>query len=128
MKNLSRLYSGQWIKRYKRFFLDVETDNGILTIHCPNTGSMKRCGEPGDIVWYSLTDDPKRKLPGTAEIVEQADGSKIGINTHRANKLVSEGLARNRIIELNEFQEWKAEVKVGKSRLDFCGRNDNGDI
>lgn len=126
MKYASRLQAGRWIKRYKRFFLDVETDNGVLTIHCPNTGSMKNCGSEGDTVWYSLSDNPKRKLPGTSEIVELSDGHKIGINTHLANKLIKEALESQVITELAEFSDWKSEVKVGVSRIDLRGQNVDG--
>ncbi|WP_344798857.1 DNA/RNA nuclease SfsA [Litoribacillus peritrichatus] len=128
MKYTSELSSGRWIKRYKRFFLDVETNQGPLTVHCPNTGSMKNCGDPGDLVWYSLSDNPKRKLPGTAEVIEQADGHKIGINTHRANKLVAEALTQGLVSELNEYGNWRSEVKVGNSRLDFCGTSEDGAV
>ena len=128
MKYASRLQTGRWIKRYKRFFLDVETDNGVLTIHCPNTGSMKNCGSEGDIVWYSLSDNPKRKLPGTSEIVELSDGHKIGINTHLANKLIKEALENQVITELAEFSDWKSEVKVGASRIDLRGQNVDGEF
>lgn len=126
MKYSSKLESGRWIKRYKRFFLDLETNDGVLTIHCPNTGSMKNCGSEGDIVWYSLSDNPKRKLPGTSEIVELSSGHKIGINTHLANKLIKEALENNVITELSEFSSWKSEVKIGNSRIDLRGENEAG--
>ncbi len=126
MKYSSRLESGRWIKRYKRFFLDLETDDGVLTIHCPNTGSMKNCGTEGDIVWFSRSDNPKRKLPGTSEIVELASGHKIGINTHLANKLVKEALENQVITELADYDSWKSEVKVGNSRIDLRGEDSSG--
>jgi len=128
MKYASRLHTGRWIKRYKRFFLDVETNDGVLTIHCPNTGSMKNCGSEGDTVWYSLSDNPKRKLPGTSEIVGLSDGHKIGINTHLANKLIKEALETQVVTELAEFSDWKSEVKVGASRIDLRGQNVNGEF
>lgn len=128
MKYSSALQSGRWIKRYKRFFLDVETDDGVLTIHCPNTGSMKNCGTEGDRVWYSLSDNPKRKLPGTSEIVELDSGYKIGINTHLPNKLVKEALENQVVHELLEFSNWKSEVKIGESRIDLRGENANGEL
>ena len=36
----NKLISGQFIKRYKRFFVDVKINGKIITAHCPNTGSM----------------------------------------------------------------------------------------
>jgi sugar fermentation stimulation protein A len=128
MKYSAKLQPGRWIKRYKRFFLDIETDTGVLTIHCPNTGSMKNCGSEGDLVWYSLSDNPKRKLPGTSEIVELSSGHKIGINTHLPNKLIKEALENRVVSELVEFSHWKSEVKVGNSRIDLRGENERGEF
>lgn len=127
MKYSSPLQCGHWIKRYKRFFLDIDTPEGTLTIHCPNTGSMKNCGQPGDQVWYSLSDNPKRKLPGTSEVVELTNGDRIGINTHLANKLVKEALETEVITELTAFSMWRSEVKVGNSRIDLRGEDAQGD-
>jgi sugar fermentation stimulation protein A len=126
MKYSAPLQCGQWIKRYKRFFLDINTPDGVLTIHCPNTGSMKNCGKEGDKVWYSLSNNPKRKLPGTSEIVELGNGDRIGINTHLANKLVKEALESGVIEELSGYVAWKSEVKIGNSRIDLRGEDSNG--
>ena len=40
MKFTNSLIKGKLIKRYKRFFADIEVNNKTLTAHCPNTGSM----------------------------------------------------------------------------------------
>ena len=76
MKHDLTLLPGTFIKRYKRFFADILTQQGEpLTLHCPNTGSMKNCLVENSRCWYSLSDNPKRKLPGTLEIVTTASGS-----------------------------------------------------
>ena len=117
------LYEGRLIKRYKRFLADIETASGeVLCVHCPNTGSMLNCQGEGARVWYSLSDDPKRKLPGTWELVETHQGRLAYINTGRANALVEEGLNTGVIEPLAGFVQLKREVKFGveNSRADFC--------
>ena len=116
------LEEGRLIRRYKRFLADIETVDGeLLTIHCPNTGSMFNCMMPGGRVWFSRSSDPKRKLPGTWEISETPQGRLACINTGRANHLVEEALRAGVISELNGFTGLKREVAYGqeKSRVDF---------
>jgi len=71
MKFPTPLIEGKLIKRYKRFLSDIELPNGdVVVAHCPNTGSMKRCQQDGARVWLSKSDNPKRKLAYTWELVE----------------------------------------------------------
>lgn len=110
------------IKRYKRFLADVETSNGnVITIHCPNTGAMTNCQEPGSSVWYSTSDNPKRKYPNTWELVQALNGPTIGINTSLSNHLVKEALVAGTISELSGYSSIRSEVKYGEqnSRIDF---------
>ena len=87
MKFPAPLEYGKLIRRYKRFLADVEgPDGGVFTLHCPNTGSMKNCAEPGFGVWYSRSDNPKRKYPNTWEIAEDFQGHLIGINASVAKR------------------------------------------
>ena len=82
------------IRRYKRFLADVETAAGeTLTLHCPNTGAMTGCADPGSAAWYSTSTNARRKYAHTLEIVRDRDGDLIGINSARANALVAEALA-----------------------------------
>lgn len=116
------LETGRLIRRYKRFLADIETDSGeLLTIHCPNTGSMFNCMVEGGQVWFSRSNDPKRKLPGTWEISETPQGRLACVNTARANTLVEEALLGGMITELNGFSALKREVPYGveNSRVDF---------
>ncbi|MCV4285418.1 DNA/RNA nuclease SfsA [Pseudomonas capsici] len=122
MRFSPELEQGRLLLRYKRFLTDIETDSGErLTIHCPNTGSMLNCMLPGGRVWFSRSNDPKRKLPGTWEISETPQGRFACINTGRANALVEEALRAGVISELNGFTALKREVAYGqeKSRVDF---------
>lgn len=116
------LEEGRLIRRYKRFLADIETVHGeLLTIHCPNTGSMLNCMAEGARVWFSRSSDPKRKLPGTWEIGETPQGRLACINTARANTLIEEALRAGVIEELNGFVGLKREVAYGveNSRIDF---------
>lgn len=122
MRFSPELEQGVLLLRYKRFLADIRTDSGeLLTIHCPNTGSMFNCMMPGGRVWFSRSSDPKRKLPGTWEISETPQGRLACVNTGRANALVEEALRAGIIAELNGFTGLKREVAYGveKSRVDF---------
>lgn len=127
------LVRGTLIKRYKRFLADVTLDSGeVVTASCPNTGSMKGLVDPGNAVWLSLSDNPKRKYKHTFEMVEVdlgtigGTGSTIvGINTGHPNKLVEEGILSGRIKELKGYPSLKREQKYGKnSRIDILLRKD----
>jgi sugar fermentation stimulation protein A len=122
MRFSQKLLSGTLIRRYKRFLADVQLANGeIITIHCPNTGSMLHCNQPGSQVWFSDSNNPKRKYRHTWQMVASADGHKIGINTHLANLLVKEALAAGQINQLAGYSDIQTEVPYGQhnSRIDF---------
>jgi sugar fermentation stimulation protein A len=116
------LERGVLIKRYKRFLADIETSKGKrITIHCPNTGAMTNCQEPGSSVWYSTSENLKRKYPNTWELVQAVNGPLIGINTGLSNHLVKEALVSGTISELSGYSSIRSEVKYGEqnSRIDF---------
>jgi sugar fermentation stimulation protein A len=122
MKNSSPLVKGTLIKRYKRFLADVETESGDeITIHCPNTGAMTGCAEPGYTVYYSTSDNPKRKYPNTFELAQNHLGHFIGINTIKANKVVVEAINKGLLPTLNNYDTLATEVKYGNenSRIDI---------
>ncbi len=117
-------------KRYKRFLTDITQPNGAtLTIHCPNTGSMRNCAVPGTPCWYSISDNKKRKYAQTLEITTTPSGHLAGVNTGRANKLVAEAIENGVITELSGYSDLKAEVKCEdfESRLDFRLRDHSAD-
>lgn len=118
---LPQLHTGTLIKRYKRFLADIESEQGVFTAHCPNTGAMTGCAEPGWQVWYSLSDNPKRKYPATWELVDTAQGV-CGVNTSFANKLVGEAIRRGRIAGLGPVESLQSEVPIpsGNGRFDFA--------
>jgi len=114
------------IKRYKRFLADVKLDdNQVITVHCPNTGTMLSCSTPGSSVCLSTSDNPKRKYPHTLEMV-QDNGTWVGVNTSRTNKLVIEAIEDGRILEFSDIDSIKPEVKTSEgSRLDLLIKKDN---
>jgi sugar fermentation stimulation protein A len=110
------------ITRYKRFLADIITPEGeTLTIHCPNTGAMTGCATPGDTVWYSTSENTKRKYPHTWEITQTQEGAFICVNTQRANMLAKEAILAENIPELVGYSALKSEVKYGVegSRIDL---------
>lgn len=120
MKLPQPLYPGQLIQRYKRFLADIRLDTGeLITAHCPNSGSMRGCQEPGSPVRVSRSDNPKRKLKYTWELVK-ANGVWVGINTMHPNKIVKEGIETGVVEELRGYPLLRTEVKYGgNSRVDI---------
>ena len=115
----NKLISGELIKRYKRFFVDVKINGNSITAHCPNTGSMEGLLTEGNKVWISKSNNPKRKLKYTLQIIE-SNGSKVGVNTHLTNKIFYEAIKKNLIKEFNKNLTIKSEVNFNENtRFDF---------
>ena len=115
----NELISGQFIKRYKRFFVDVKIKDKTITAHCPNTGSMYGLLKKGNKVWVTKSDNPNRKLKYTLQIIEDKK-SKVGVNTHLTNKIVYHALENNLIKEFDKKIQVKPETKFGtNTRFDF---------
>lgn len=128
MKFSPPLLGGELLRRYKRFLADVRLPDGQeITAHCPNPGAMLGCAGPGWAVGLSHSADPRRKLPYTLEMVNNGE-TWIGVNTHRANQIVAEALAQNKIPELAGYARIQPEVRYGdKSRVDFLLSERQGD-
>ena len=123
MKFTNSLFKGKLIKRYKRFFTDIKLNNSIITAHCPNTGSMKGLLDEGNNVWVSKNDDTKRKLKFKLELIE-SNKMLIGVNTHRANKIVQHGLKNKLINEFKSIVKIQSEFKYSNdTRFDFLCDN-----
>ena len=121
----NKLISGHFIKRYKRFFVDVQIQDKIVTAHCPNTGSMSGLIKEGNKVWLTRSNKPNRKLKYTLQIIE-ANKSKIGVNTHLTNKIVFHALKNNLIKEFDKEITIKPESKFGlNTRFDFLLTQNN---
>ena len=130
MEFSASLIEGRLLKRYKRFLADIELPNGeVVVAHCPNTGSMKRCQQENARVWLSKSDNPKRKLAYTWELVEVDQAYLACINTGLPNKLVGEAIDQGVVSELIGYDTMKAEVKYGeKSRIDWLLTKDDGEL
>lgn len=114
------LLEGRLLRRYQRFLADVDTAAGIVTAHCPNTGAMQGCAEPGMRVWLSPATNPARKLAWTWELVEALPGVVVGMHTGRSNALVREAIEAGRVPELAGYPTIRPEVKYGEgSRIDL---------
>lgn len=117
-----KLVLGKLVKRYKRFLADIELDSGeIITAHCPNTGPMIGVCTPGSWVGVSRSNNPKRKLAYTWEMIQVGD-TWVGVNTGLPNKIVKLGLELRIFPELQEYNKIRTEVPYGdtnKSRVDF---------
>ena len=103
MEFTKSLIKGKLIKRYKRFFTDVQIDKEVVTAHCPNTGSMKGLINEGNEVYLLPNDDPKRKLKYGLEIIK-VKKNLVGVNTHLANKIVNHALVNKFIQEEHKIQ------------------------
>lgn len=114
------LIPGTLIRRYKRFLADVQLNSGeTVTAHCPNSGSMKTCSQPGQPVYLSVHDNPKRKLKYTWELIHMP-GSLVGVNTQVPNRLTAHAIASGDVAELCGYATIRREVRVGShSRLDI---------
>ena len=119
MEFTKSLIKGKLIKRYKRFFVDVKLNKETITAHCPNTGSMMGLLDENNDVYISKSNNPKRKLKYGLELIK-ANNNLVGINTHKANKIVNHALENNLIAELKDNDLVTPEVFFNKeTRFDF---------
>ncbi|MCZ6598985.1 MAG: DNA/RNA nuclease SfsA [Planctomycetota bacterium] len=119
---------GRLIERYKRFLADVElSDGSVITAHCPNTGSLLGCKEPGSRVWLRDSHNPGRKLRYTWQAVE-VDGTWVNVDTSLPNRVVFDAIQERRIRPLAGYPWAKREVKYGQgSRIDILLTKSNGE-
>jgi len=114
---------GTFVRRYKRFLADVVLPSGeLVTVHCPNSGSMTTCAEPGR---PALVGDhgtgTTRKLRYTLEAVHMGEAW-VSINTMHPNRVVHEAIAGGTLPELRGYTELRREVVYGRgnhSRIDI---------
>lgn len=130
MKFSSRLQEGLFLKRYKRFFADIEFQGQTLVAHLPNTGSLKSANNPGQPCLFSTSNNPERKLKYTLEMIKSLSGSWVGVNTATPNTVIKETLEKvigrgsavmGPFSRWAQFDEMKAEYKISaETRLDFA--------
>jgi sugar fermentation stimulation protein A len=122
-----RLVPGTLVRRYRRFLTEVRLKSGEVVIaHCPNTGSMQGCCEPGRPAYVSVHDDPKRKLKYTWQLIAMPT-SLVGINTLIPNRLVFRSVQQGLIPELKGYGRIEREVAIGNhTRLDLMLADEHG--
>ncbi len=123
------LEEGILLKRYKRFLVDIELQDGqLITAHCANTGPMKGVLNPGDRVRVRHAPSPARKLAWSweqAEVLSEATGKPcwVGINTSLPNRLIQLVIEAGFLAkQLGEIANIRREVPYGKnlkSRIDL---------
>ena len=115
----NKLIPGVFLKRYKRFFVDIKVENKVITAHCPNSGSMMGLLKLGNKVWITKSDNPNRKLKYTLQIIE-VQNSKVGVNTHFTNKIVDDALKNNILKHFsNKVKIQREKVFNKNTRFDF---------
>ena len=114
------------LSRYKRFLMDVRLEDGSkITVHCPNSGSLRGCVETGRRVLLSRSTNPERRTAFTCEFIH--DGTVwIGINTHRTNRIAVDAVREKLVPELTGYTGIEVERPYGKrSRIDILLKKDD---
>jgi sugar fermentation stimulation protein A len=120
MKFKTAVHQGIFLKRYKRFFADIELAGQVVVAHVPNTGSLKSASEVGAPCFVTESDNPERKLKFTLEAIQIPSGAWVGVNTSWPNLLAKEAFDARVFPHWREFNELKAEVKLSpETRLDL---------
>lgn len=111
------------IRRYKRFLADVTLeDSSVITVYCPNTGSMRSCSTPGNRVYISRSENQDRKYPHTLEMIKEGK-TWVGVNTSLTNRIVAEAIKNGEVAEFVDIDSIRQEVKTSaKTRLDLLLR------
>ena len=124
----NKIISGLFVKRYKRFFADIKLKNKTVTAHCANSGSMMGLLNKNNKVWITKSNNKKRKLKYTLQVIEDKN-SKVGVNTHLANKIVNHALEKNLINTFSKKVKIKSEQVFGSNtRFDFYLEDKNTKI
>ncbi|RDB35170.1 MAG: DNA/RNA nuclease SfsA [Spirobacillus cienkowskii] len=135
LKYQNELIKSKFLKRYKRFFVDVKLKSDeVLTVHCANSGSMRSCLIENTPAYILDSLNPKRKLRYSLELLQLEDGLAC-LNTSRANQFIEQLLSmtinknKQRVFQeclfpYEEFQLWETfkreAVFTKETRFDFC--------
>ena len=114
------LLAGTLIHRFKRFLAEIQLADGTRIIsHCPNSGSMLSCNDPGSPVMVSTSDRLGRRYPYTWEMIHVNNGW-VGINTLIPNRLIYDTLLDHKLDFFSDYTTVQREVRWGShSRIDL---------
>lgn len=120
---------GRFLRRYKRFFVDIELDGGeIVVAHCPNTGSLAGCLVEGAPVVLRDTQDDARKLRYVFQAI-RVGKSWVNVDTSLPNAVVFDATERGAIPELVGYARVEREKKYGEaSRIDLLLTGARGEL
>lgn len=104
-------------RRVKRFTIEAKLGGKPVAAHTNNTGSMLGLLRPGMPVYLSPATTPGRKLPYTLELTRVHD-ILVGVNTLTPNRILRRAWERGLIEDAVGFTGFKAEARIGGSRLD----------
>ena len=126
MKYKEEILEGFFIKRYKRFFVDLQINNKVVTAYCPNTGSLLGLLKKGSKVLFAKVENPNAKLKYRLEAIKDLN-TFVGVNTSLPNDIIFNAMKEKKILQ--EIKgDLKKEVKYGQnSRVDIFASHKNGD-
>lgn len=120
---LPKLRKGRLIRRINRFVAEIELyDGSLIKAHCPNSGSMLTCSEPGRLVFVSEKEEFRGKLRYTWELIDMGT-SLVGINTLVPNRLIFVAVSRGLIPDFQGYNDVKREVRFNHHRIDIMATN-----
>lgn len=129
--------TGRFVRRQKRFSVEIALDSGPVWVHSNNSGSMLGLTHPGVPVLASPAVNPNRKLPYTQEcvwcgsrppqkdtplanILADPQGFWVGVNTSIPNKMLAAAFAAKLLPFAAGYTHLQRESTRGQSRLDAC--------
>lgn len=117
-----KLIQGTFINRPNRFLGEVEVDGQTVIAHVPNTGRLKELLYPGNTVYLSYHDSPKRKTKYELILAMKGD-QVVSVDSQMPNKVMYDALVnRKDLFNFNE-EDVKREVKYLDSRFDLFINN-----
>lgn len=118
MKLGERIVDGIFLERPNRYLARVEIEGKEVLAHLPDPGRLPGLMIPGRRVRLIYHPGPKRKTDHTLALVRHGS---IWVSVYPvfANKLVAHALGENKLSCFDGYESFRAEVKVGASRVDF---------
>lgn len=119
--------AGHFLRREKRFSVELEHNGARIWAHCNNSGAMLGLLRPGSPILISPAPRPGRKLPWTVERIflpqngappGSPKGFWVGVNTSLPNRLIEAAFHAGLLDFAKGYTEIRREAPRGSSRLD----------